>query len=230
MIAHAFIPVVVAALVLAAPVAAQQRRIELGASGLSVGALFVDMGPFNRATSSLGFPGLEDHFGTVGAGGQARFGRWTIGGVTENLLPQSRMSGSQSVSAHGTIGTLEAGWAVVAKRAVRITPSIGIGFNSLEVRLSNQTASSFDAEVADPQSSNLAARGFLGIAGVQVERPIFRVGGTELTTGARGGYMFRLNDIRWRSGEDTLADGPVMSLAGPYVRVGFWFSRPRDNS
>ncbi|ABX30882.1 conserved hypothetical protein [Petrotoga mobilis SJ95] len=198
-----------------------------GLGGGDIGAQWLDVKELNTQLTAAGLPELKDVALANGGGGYGVMGRFLIGGEGYGISTNEKESG-KTVQLDIGYGTFNIGYLIFSKQAFRIYALGGIGGGGIELKISQDPASSdFDSNLSTFNQNTF-----------YTEFPIFKVGinadyilsfsddeaAGGLAIGLAVGYTYApvglISD--WQLSERTIGSVPNFGPTGPYItfRIG----------
>lgn len=211
---------------------------QASAAGTGRGMLYFDfglhsnrMGDFQSYLdrSALGYPTLAKTFWTVGGGGMFMGRGLVVGLEGVCLLDRRRAANGRASELGGAFGVLQVGYTLIESERFTLYPLLGLGGGAFSWRVQNEVRpESFEDAIRDPEKgSSLLNASFILQAALGADYWI-RVKSGERATGyivigLRLGYAYSPFGRNWElltaDQAVELADGPMLGITGPFVRL-----------
>lgn len=139
---------------------------------MTLGANWLDVQSLNTALEEYDYLLFSDMSGSWGGGSRLIIKKkFIIGFDYLNLFNKKETSGSYDTSVSGSLRMLCLGYSVYNRENVYICPIIGIGSQSLSLKLYENTTESFDSLLEDPKKGvDLSTRSLIFDVAVQFDK------------------------------------------------------------
>ena len=197
-----------------------------GASYLGAGVSGIGTGNLEDRLAARGYPTFGRTAAGVGIGTYHILpGGLTVGGEWNGLILGEKDHQGNEVGIGGGYGTLGLGYMVELSPRIRIYPRFGLGGGGMGLWIERDSgAVGFDDVLANPKPIPEKDRDpVLSRVSVVVDLGFgaeFLPGGwgRGLMVGLRLGYLAAPSSTSWQMYDQTVSDGPAVSIGGPYIK------------
>ncbi len=224
------IATLVCVILLYAPSAGAQeqggRKLFGGFGGFMIGGQLTDISQLNQHLTAANYTKFSDQFYSVGGAGYGILNNFIIGGEGHALVGRNgdNTSRTHQTTLNGGSGAFNMGYIIYAHKYYWLYPYIGIGGETISLKIRSRENPPFDDVLTNPnRSSTLNTSGMILTAGLGWDY-LFNFSHNEkhfggLGIGIRFGYTYTLFKEAWQLNGADIGSGPDISITGPFVRM-----------
>ena len=204
-------------------VAAQDstHKWAIGSFQFRAGTMQLGLETLNADLARNGRPTFATAASSFGMGGYMRCNRFIIGTSTEMTLPQLRHSADVRTRLSGNSTSLDAGIAIVDRRATLVYPVASIGLRETKLRIDQDGKFDYADGLRDPwRSVEIASYSGVAELGIAAEQRTTVMRGRPLSIGVEAGIARPVGGGTAFSG-DRAVTGVPRPRSGRYLRLAF---------